>query len=122
MMNASQIRISAFTWFAVLAAGCAFLSPAFTHAWSSYPDKPITLVVPLAAGGTVDLQARVLAQAMEKELKQPVVVVNKPGGSMTVGGYAVASAKADGYTVGLLTVGSLYSRAVQLYPDPPIYE
>jgi tripartite-type tricarboxylate transporter receptor subunit TctC len=64
---------------------------------AGYPDKPITLVVPMAPGGTTDLGARVLAEAMEKHLKVPVVVVNKPGGAMTIGGYAVASAKPDGY-------------------------
>jgi tripartite-type tricarboxylate transporter receptor subunit TctC len=69
-------------------------------AGTGYPEKPINLVVPLAAGGQTDLNARALAEAMEKELKQPVVVVNKPGGTMTVGGYAVASAKPDGYTLG----------------------
>jgi tripartite-type tricarboxylate transporter receptor subunit TctC len=70
------------------------------HAASDYPNKTITLVVPLPPGGLADIGARVLAEAMEKQLKQPVVVVNKPGGAMTVGGYAVASAKPDGYTLG----------------------
>jgi tripartite-type tricarboxylate transporter receptor subunit TctC len=75
-------------WTAVHAAG------------SDYPNKPITLVVPLAVGGLADVGARILADAMEKQLKQPVVVVNKTGGGTTVGGYAVASAKPDGYTLG----------------------
>jgi tripartite-type tricarboxylate transporter receptor subunit TctC len=82
-----------------------FLSGAFCmtpHAnGSGYPDRPINLIVPLAPGGLADLGARALAEAMEKRLKQPVVVVNRPGGGMTVGGYAVASAKPDGYTLGL---------------------
>ena len=67
---------------------------------ANYPTKSITLVNPMAPGGLTDVAARVLAEAMEKELKQPVVVVNKPGGAMTTGGYAVASAKPDGYTLG----------------------
>ncbi len=67
---------------------------------SGYPTKSITLVNPMAPGGLTDVAARVLAEAMEKQLKQPVVVVNKPGGAMTTGGYAVASAKPDGYTLG----------------------
>jgi tripartite-type tricarboxylate transporter receptor subunit TctC len=66
-----------------------------------YPNKPITIIVPMAPGGLGDLGARALAEAMEKHLKQPIIVVNKPGGGMTVGGYAVASAKPDGYTLGL---------------------
>ncbi|MEM3484739.1 MAG: tripartite tricarboxylate transporter substrate binding protein [Candidatus Methanomethyliaceae archaeon] len=68
---------------------------------SDYPNKPITIIVPMAPGGLGDLGARALAEAMEKHIKQPVVVVNKPGGGMTVGGYAVASARPDGYTLGL---------------------
>jgi len=67
---------------------------------ADYPNKPITLVVPLAPGGLADIGARILAEAMEKQLKQPVVVVNKTGGGTTVGGYAVVSAKPDGYTLG----------------------
>jgi len=55
------------------------------HAASDYPNKTITLVVPLPPGGLADIGARVLAEAMEKQLKHPVVVVNKPGGAMTVG-------------------------------------
>ncbi len=68
----------------------------------AYPTKAINIVIPVGPGGLIDLSARVLAEAMEKELKQPVVVINKPGGATTVGGYAVASAKPDGYTLGLL--------------------
>ena len=67
---------------------------------AGYPTKAITLVNPMAPGGLTDVAARLLAEAMEKQLKQPVVVVNKPGGAMTTGGYAVASAKPDGYTFG----------------------
>lgn len=67
---------------------------------AKYPARQITLVCPLSPGGLLDVAARVLAEALEKELKQPVVVVNKPGGAMTTGGYAVASAKPDGYTLG----------------------
>jgi tripartite-type tricarboxylate transporter receptor subunit TctC len=67
---------------------------------AEYPNKTITIVVPMVAGGQFDLSARVVADAMEKQLKQPVVVVNKPGASGTIGGYAVASAKPDGYTLG----------------------
>lgn len=67
---------------------------------SDYPSKAISIVLGVPPGGSTDMGARLLAQFMEKQLKQPVVVVNKPGGAGTIGGYAVASAKPDGYTVG----------------------
>jgi tripartite-type tricarboxylate transporter receptor subunit TctC len=70
---------------------------------AGYPDRPITLVIPYASGGTTDVVARALGDAMERHLKQPVIVSAKPGGGTTVGGNAVASAKPDGYTIGLLT-------------------
>ena len=74
--------------------------PALLHAADEYPSKTITIVVPMVTGGQFDLGARVLADAMEKQLKQPVVVVNKPGAAGTIGGYSVVSAKPDGYTLG----------------------
>ncbi len=70
---------------------------------SPYPNRPISLVVPVPPGGNTDLGARLIAQFMEKELKQPVVVVNKVGAAGTMGGYAVSSAKPDGYTLGFFT-------------------
>jgi len=77
-----------------------FCSTRLHAADSSYPNRPITIVVPFAPGGVTDLGARALAEAMEKRLKQPVVVVNKPGGATTIAGLAVATAKPDGYTLG----------------------
>lgn len=84
-----------------------------------YPSKPITLIVPMAPGGTTDLGARVLAEALEKELKQPVAVVNKPGGAMTVGGYAVASAKPDGYTLVFLAGSGSIPEAFSYFYSAP---
>ena len=72
------------------------------HAADTYPNRQITIVVPMVAGGQFDLGARILAEMMEKHLKQPVVVVNKPGAAGTIGGYSVVSAKPDGYTLGYL--------------------
>jgi tripartite-type tricarboxylate transporter receptor subunit TctC len=69
-------------------------------AGDEYPNRAISLVVPSPPGGSTDLSARLLAEFMEKYLKQPVAVVNKPGAAGTIGGYAVASAKPDGYTLG----------------------
>ena len=67
---------------------------------SDYPNKTISIILGVPPGGVTDMGARLLAQFMEKLLKQPVVVVNKPGGAATIGGYSVVSAKPDGYTLG----------------------
>jgi tripartite-type tricarboxylate transporter receptor subunit TctC len=83
---------------AVILAG--FGCTALNAASSAYPTKAINMVVPLPPGGVTDLSARLLAETMEKLLKQPIVIVNKPGGASTIGGYAVASARPDGYTLG----------------------
>jgi tripartite-type tricarboxylate transporter receptor subunit TctC len=68
-------------------------------AQESYPSRPITVVVPFPPGGIADLSARPLAAAMEKVLKQPVVVQNKAGAAGAVGMQSVAIAKPDGYTI-----------------------
>jgi len=65
----------------------------------TYPDKPITLVVPYAPGGGTDVLARVLGEALSEDLQQPVIVENKPGGGTTIGTSYVARSKADGYTL-----------------------
>jgi tripartite-type tricarboxylate transporter receptor subunit TctC len=81
-----------------------------------YPNKPIRIVVPLAAAGTGDTLARAVGEAMAKELGQPVVIENKPGAGGLVGTQLVAAAAPDGYT--LLAVSpshvinaTLYSKA-----------
>jgi tripartite-type tricarboxylate transporter receptor subunit TctC len=71
---------------------------------AAYPDRPITLIVPWAAGGGTDATARIIGTLLEKELGQPVNVVNRTGGSGVVGHSAIASAAPDGYTIGILTV------------------
>ncbi|MEO8487116.1 MAG: tripartite tricarboxylate transporter substrate binding protein [Betaproteobacteria bacterium] len=73
-------------------------------AGAAYPERPITFVVPWGAGGGTDGTARYFATMMEKELGQPVNVVNRTGGSGVVGHSAIATAPADGYTVGMITV------------------
>ena len=69
-----------------------------------FPDRPITLVVPWGAGGGTDAVARMIGSLMEKDLGQPVNVVNRTGGSGVVGHSAIAGAPADGYTIGMITV------------------
>lgn len=73
----------------------------------TYPSKPITLVVPFAAGGTVNLMARLIGQRLSDELHQPVVVDNKAGAGGTIGAAFVAKAPADGYTLLLSSMGQV---------------
>jgi len=79
----------------VLFASCSF---------AAYPERPLTLIVPWAAGGGTDATARIIGTLLEKEMGQPVTVVNRTGGSGVVGHAAIASAAPDGYTIGLITV------------------
>ncbi|MFG1427232.1 Bug family tripartite tricarboxylate transporter substrate binding protein [Roseixanthobacter glucoisosaccharinicivorans] len=71
---------------------------------AAYPDRPITLIVPWGAGGGTDAVARIIGSLMERDLGQPVAVVNRTGGQGVVGHQAIADAAPDGYTIGLLTV------------------
>ena len=73
-------------------------------AQAAYPDRPITLIVPWGAGGGTDATARIIGTLLEKELNQPVNVVNRTGGSGVVGHSAIAQAPPDGYTIGMITV------------------
>src|SRR5690625_5660407 len=77
-------------------ASCALVAgPTMTY----YPNKPIQVIVPYSAGGDSDLTTRIWADAVEKEIGSPIVVVNRPGGSGVVGTAFVANAKKDGYTL-----------------------
>jgi len=71
---------------------------------AAYPERPITLIVPWGAGGGTDAVARFFGAYLEKELGQPVNVVNRTGGNGVVGHSAIAQAAPDGYTIGLITV------------------
>jgi tripartite-type tricarboxylate transporter receptor subunit TctC len=94
---------------AVLGVAGALLAPIASAA--SYPERPITLVAPFAAGGTSDLLARAAAEKMSELLGQRVIVENKVGAGGTVGLASVAKAQPDGYTIGLGGVGSLVHSA-----------
>ena len=85
---------------ALIAAGLFGAAPAR----AAFPEQPVTLIVPWAAGGGTDAIARMIAVQMEKEWKQPVNVVNRTGGSGVVGHQAIATARPDGYTIGLITL------------------
>lgn len=86
-----------------MALGALGLTPARAFA-ATYPDRPVTMVVPWGAGGGTDATARMIAALLEKRLGQPFSVVNRTGGAGVVGHSAIASADADGYTLGIVTV------------------
>ena len=89
----------------LLAALILLGTSAMTYA--AYPDRPLTLIVPFAAGGPTDVLARVVAESLTKVLGQPVIVENTPGAGGTVGGTRAARASGDGYTMLIGNGGTL---------------
>ena len=84
-----------------LSTAVALCAPAYGQEdVSKFPSKPITYIVPVTPGTGTDLSVRLVAKEAEKFLKQSIVVVNKPGGALTLGTAAIATAKPDGYTIG----------------------
>jgi tripartite-type tricarboxylate transporter receptor subunit TctC len=97
----SGITRRTFAASSVAATTSALLGSARAQA---YPARPVSLIVPWGAGGGTDATARIVATLLEKELGQPFNVVNRTGGSGVVGHAEIATAPADGYTIGMLTV------------------
>lgn len=85
-------------------------------AFAEYPTKPVTMIVAYAAGGSTDILARITAKYLETELKQPFVVVNKPGAAGSVGFTSIAKAKPDGYTIGLINLSGVVVNPI-VQPD-----
>ena len=90
----------------VLAVSLLLTAAGVVAAQSSWPTKPITMVVPFPPGGLADIVARPVAEAMGRELGQPVIIENKAGAGGGIGMALVSKAPADGYTV-LLSLSSL---------------
>ena len=90
-------------WLCVLALACCGPLGAWAQSGAStaqsYPSKPIRLVVPFAPGGAADILGRLIADRMQKDLGQSVVIINKDGGGTIIGVDFVAKSQADGYTL-----------------------
>ena len=102
-------------------AGIA-LAGATSLCWADFPDKPVTLVVPFAAGGPSDKIARDLAESLRKPLGQTVIVENAAGAGGTIGSAKVARAAPDGYTllvhhIGMATAPALYRKLSYKVPE-----
>jgi tripartite-type tricarboxylate transporter receptor subunit TctC len=107
----ARIRPLALTLAAVL------IAPAQTWA-QGFPDKPITFIVPFAAGSATDQLARAIGQAVTLESKQSVVIDNKPGANAFIGAQAAKAAKPDGYTV-FITTNTTQSANEHLFKKLP---
>lgn len=111
-----MLRRNLLTSALALAATLGVASLAAAPAAADYPERPITLIVAWDAGGGTDTLARMFAAGMERELGQPVNVVNRTGGGGVVGHSAVANAQPDGYTLGVGSMEITLYEALGLAP------
>jgi len=88
----------------LILGGCTSMENKAVTTKKNYPDKPITLIVPFGVGGGIDLVARLLEKEAPTQLGQPLVIVNKPGGTGTVGWNELAGSTPDGYTLGMTAI------------------
>ena len=95
----------------ILAILALMLALPTVHA-QDYPNRPIRLIVPFAAGSTPDVFARIVSEKASQTLKQPIVIENRPGAGGNTGTDAVAKAAADGYTIGASITGPLVNNTV----------
>ncbi len=86
------------------------------EAAEKYPAKPIIFLVPNEAGSSADMAARALAEKLQAQLGQPVVVTNKPGAGSTIGNRELHNAKPDGYTIGMSTATIFMNKLQGLLP------
>jgi tripartite-type tricarboxylate transporter receptor subunit TctC len=100
----------------LLASLLALVAAAAFAQGADYPNRAVRIVVPLTAGGNLDIVARTVAEQIAKGLGQPVLVENRPGASSLVGTQFVAKAAPDGYT--LLAVANTFATVPLVVPDP----
>lgn len=103
-------------WLIALASLAVMATMARTTA-AEFPERPVTVIVPYAAGGAGDVLIRLLQPGIEKELKQPLVIDARPGGGGTIGAQAAAKAAPDGYT---LMLGAANNFAINQYMFPQV--
>ncbi len=101
-----------------LALALALMLLGHAHAQTAWPAKPIRMIVGFAAGGSTDVTARIIAQALSERLGQPVVVENRGGAGGNIGADAVAKADPDGYTL-LMATSSTFAANPNLYKSLP---
>lgn len=111
-MHTKSILKAVFACAAIVA--CAGTS--FAQTASGFPQKPITLIVPWAAGGFTDIYARKVAEKMSHSLGQPVIVDNKPGANGSIGTAFVAKSPPDGYTI-IVETADTHAINPSIYPD-----
>ena len=105
------------------AAAVAALAGIASAAAQTYPSRPITMIVPLAPGGSTDVIARIMAEGMRASLGQPVIVENVTGAGGTIGVGRLARATPDGYTIGIgqwgtnMANGAIYTLQYDLLKD-----
>jgi tripartite-type tricarboxylate transporter receptor subunit TctC len=105
-------------WLRLSVLACALLAVTQTAAAQSFPSRPLTLVVPFAAGGPSDVAGRVVAQGLSDKLGQQVVVENPAGAGGTLGSLRVAKALPDGYQFVIGNIGT-HAWSQGLYKKPP---
>jgi tripartite-type tricarboxylate transporter receptor subunit TctC len=98
-----MIKVSRRAWMAGAASlGGAALLRVREAAAQAYPQRPVKIIVPYAAGGGTDVFSRLLAAQIERELGQTLIIENRAGGASVIGTQAVANAEPDGYTIGMV--------------------
>lgn len=97
----------------LLALGACALLPLVASAQAPFPSKPVTLVVPNAPGGAIDILARLLEKQLSAAWKQPVVVVYKAGAGTVIGTDFVAKAPPDGHTIGLIVTAHMINPSLR---------
>jgi tripartite-type tricarboxylate transporter receptor subunit TctC len=93
--------------FVTVSAAVCLIAAATQTLAQSWPQQTIHFIISFGAGGGADIVGRILADAMQNRLGQPVVVENKPGAGGILGNELVASATPDGYTLGIMTAGQI---------------